>query len=230
MRTTALLLLLAPPASSLRPAQPRCSCGRRRVVSGLAALTVAPAAHANQLAGGWEAGREANLQKMYQKQQQKDALCDGRRAVDIPDLSFWDMTFDPPCYVSGYYEVIAAGVILGTLKLGQVAEERKLASTRASAPTPESDTTDDSAPRSRSDLGSLRMQLSDEEVERKLASLRGRGGAQPTPTPDADGGAEAGDALGALLGGPLGLEVGAVLAVVAALALALAVAPIVARL
>ena len=37
MRTTTFLLLLVEPATSLRHAQPRC-CGRRRVVSGLAAL------------------------------------------------------------------------------------------------------------------------------------------------------------------------------------------------
>ena len=35
------------------------------------------------------------------------------------------MTFDPPCYISGYYEVIAAAIILGAIKLRQVADERQ---------------------------------------------------------------------------------------------------------
>ena len=48
----------------------------------------------------------------------KRELCVGRRATDIPNLSYFDMTFDPPCYVSGYWELVGAAVILAGIKIG----------------------------------------------------------------------------------------------------------------
>merc|ERR1712216_1009753 len=95
---------------------------RRRAAMGAVATSViiaAPLASHADVAAGWEATRQAKLQAMAEKDKAQAALCAGRTASEIPDLSYWDMTFDPPCYISGYYEVIAAVIILASLKVRQ---------------------------------------------------------------------------------------------------------------
>lgn len=99
--------------------------GRRPFAAAFAVLsTTAPHAAAASLATpGWEATRQQRLDRMAAEAETKAALCAGRTAAEIPDLSVFDMTFDPPCYISGYYELIAIGAILGVLKVGQAAQE-----------------------------------------------------------------------------------------------------------
>ena len=123
----ALWLQVALPACALRSPAPTVACRTRRQILGALVIATAagrPAA-ADDLVAGWEAGREANLARMRANADAKEAICVGRRAIDMPNLSPLDMTFDPPCYVSGYYELIAAAAILGAIKLGQVADEEK---------------------------------------------------------------------------------------------------------
>ena len=210
--------------------------GRRKVVLGAALSAVAnEPASANDLQDrtGWSAGRDANLEKMNARYEEKEALCAGRRAVDLQErgeLSNLDMTWDPPCYISGYYEVLAAGAILGGLKLGQVAEERKeskAASQLVEAAAAREDAPDAPKTGSRSDQSNLRMQLDDEEIERKLASMRRRGPYGPRPErPSKPLGLE----LANLLDSALGLEFAAVLFACAAVLLSLAVGPLINRL
>ena len=118
---------LALPTSALPGSRaPHQPFGRRAVLR-TAALTscstlVPASASANDLIDGWEANRQANLARNAAAQEEKARLCKGRLAKDIPNLSYWDMTFDPPCYISGYYEVIVAAVIIGFLKVKTDAE------------------------------------------------------------------------------------------------------------
>ena len=220
--------------------------GRRKVVLGAALSAVAnEPASANDLQDrtGWSAGRDANLEKMNARYKEKEALCAGRRAVDLQmrgELSNLDMTWDPPCYISGYYEVLAAGAILGGLKLGQVAEERKESKAASqlveaaaasqlveAASAAREDAPDAPKTGYRSAQRNLRMQLDDEEIERKLASMRRRGPYGPRPErPPKPLGLE----LANLLDSALGLEFAAVLFACAAVLLSLAVGPLINRL
>ena len=105
---------------------------RRRQLLGAAAAAVAALAEPPQASADWESTRQARLQVMDERDAAKTALCTGRLAIDKPDLSPFDMTFDPPCYISGYYELFVAAAILGTLKLGQEMDDGKQASTDGS--------------------------------------------------------------------------------------------------
>ena len=137
-----MLWLLLRPECHLQagtPALTRNTFAPRRplLAATVAALAAAPARPASaSLVDGWEASRQAKLQKMQVASDAKDALCAGRRAADIQDLSPFDMTFDPPCYISGYYEVIAAAVLLGALKIGQILESRSSSSDEQSTSEP----------------------------------------------------------------------------------------------
>ena len=138
-----MLWLLLLPECHLQagtPALTRNTFAPRRplLAATVAALAAAPArpASAGGFVDGWEASRQAKLQKMQVASDAQDALCAGRRAADIQDLSPFDMTFDPPCYISGYYEVIAAAVLLGALKIGQILESRSPSSDEQSTSEP----------------------------------------------------------------------------------------------
>ena len=138
-----MLWLLLLPECHLQagtPALTRNTFAPRRplLAATVAALAAAPArpASAGGFVDGLEASRQAKLQKMQVASDAKGALCAGRRAADIQDLSPFDMTFDPPCYISGYYEVIAAAVLLGALKIGQVLESRSASSDEQSTSEP----------------------------------------------------------------------------------------------
>lgn len=111
--------------------------------------------------GGWEATRQAKLKVMSEKTAAHDKLCVGRMPNDKP-LNRFDMTFDPPCYISGYYELIAIGVILSGLKVGQTMEEKKEAARMATEHIDEVEaqtTTAGGGRSNRSGQDSLRMQL-----------------------------------------------------------------------
>ena len=58
--------------------------------------------------------REARIEKMEAADAAKRRLCEGREGKDA---GIFDMTFDPPCYISGYYELGAYALILGVLKI-----------------------------------------------------------------------------------------------------------------
>jgi hypothetical protein len=81
-----------------------------------------------------DATRQAKLQSMAAEADAKDLLCAGRYPWQIQDLSPWDLTFDPPCYISGYYELFTIVAILATLKVGQVVDERRQLAAAPTAP------------------------------------------------------------------------------------------------
>ena len=125
-----LLLAGASPAHglALRSAAPR----RRQCIA--AALAAAAAAPPPGFAASREEIQAANLARAREREAEIDRQCAGRRAIDRGvQADYFDMTFDPPCYVSGYYEVLAYALPLGALKLYQLSEERCEVAEAASA-------------------------------------------------------------------------------------------------
>ena len=47
----------------------------------------------------------------------KDQLCQGRLGGVDYDVGIFDMTFDPPCYISGNWELLAYAIAIGVLKV-----------------------------------------------------------------------------------------------------------------
>lgn len=129
-----LLALLVMPATPLPVAATRRpAMSRRQAVTsllGVSSILVNPlSAQAD-----FVETRAANLEKMEAAALEKDKLCAGRRGGVDYEVGFFDMTFDPPCYVSGYYEVGLYAVIVAVLKLASEfgpdeSEEGKLYST-----------------------------------------------------------------------------------------------------
>ena len=89
---------------------------RRLMVGAFGASVFAPpAANAAEGVGL----REQKLERMRIAEAEKQKLCEGRRGPGIDrELSTFDMTFDPPCYVSGNWELLIYAVIVGILKIG----------------------------------------------------------------------------------------------------------------
>ena len=61
--------------------------------------------------------REVRLAQMRAADAEKDRLCEGRRGGVDYEVGAFDMTFDPPCYISGIWELLFYSLLVGLLKL-----------------------------------------------------------------------------------------------------------------
>ena len=134
MRFAALVLLLVP-VTAFSPSSRRIIV---RTAATAALAAAAPPATAQNfdtisiaagfapgVSAGWREEKDRQLDAAYKKAAEKDALCKGRRAQD-KELGGFDLTFDPPCYISGIYVGGLFVSAVAALKVAQIVEEKKM--------------------------------------------------------------------------------------------------------
>ena len=103
----------APPLRVVQPSMPH-GASRRKLACAALGIGASWCGSAAQAADSNVAtsARETNLERMRAGAAEKERICEGRRGAIDYEVGMFDLTFDPPCYVSGIYElfVYVAGV------------------------------------------------------------------------------------------------------------------------